>query len=137
MSAIAITPQPRTIQTRPTQVRPAQVRPPHAQPTRPSARPVARGQVRLTRRGRLVVFVGSLLLILGLAFGFGARSAATDEPEQTRVITVGDGDTLWQIAGDIAPAGEVRDMVAHIQQLNGMDTGGLQAGQKLVVPVAG
>ncbi|MFT3874255.1 MAG: LysM peptidoglycan-binding domain-containing protein [Nocardioides sp.] len=132
MSAIAITPQPRTIQTRPTQVHPS-----HARPTRPSARPVARGQVRLTRRGRLVVFAGSLLLILGLAFGFGARSAATDEPERTRVITVGDGDTLWQIAGDIAPAGQVRDMVAHIQELNDMDTGGLQAGQKLVVPAAG
>ena len=68
---------------------------------------------------------------------FGAGSAATDRPEPTRVVTVTEGDTLWDIAAEIAPAGEVSDMVVHLEQLNHMDSAALQAGQKLVVPTAG
>ncbi|MFN8196370.1 MAG: LysM peptidoglycan-binding domain-containing protein [Nocardioidaceae bacterium] len=109
-------------------------------PSRPaSARPVrraAQGEVRLTRRGRLVVFLGALFLALAFAVWFGAGSAATDHPEQTRVVTVTDGDTLWDIAEGVAPAGEVSDMVVHLEQLNHMDSAALQAGQKLLVPVA-
>ena len=134
MSTIAITP--RSIDTR--QVR-RPVRTPDRAATRPAvARPVAQshGELRLTRRGRLVVFLAGLLLVLGVGFGFGARSAATDHPEATQVITVAPGDTLWDIASEIAP-GETRAMVSHIEQLNGMDSAGLQVGQQLVVPAAG
>ena len=139
MSTIAITP--RSIDTR--QVR-RPVRTPDRAVTRPAvARPVARshgtqshGEVRLTRRGRLVVFAAGLLLVLGVGFGFGARSAATGRPEATQVITVAPGDTLWGIASEIAP-GDTRAMVSHIEQLNGMDSAGLQIGQQLVVPAAG
>ena len=75
--------------------------------------------------------------MLALAVWFGAGSAATDRPEPTRVVTVTEGDTLWDIAAEIAPAGEVSDMVVHLEQLNHMDSAALQAGQKLVVPTAG
>lgn len=137
MSTIAITP--RTIRTRPLDGGPTRrpVRPVQAAPARAlSARPVVQAQVRLTRRGRFVVFFVGLLLVLGVGFGFGARSAATDTPEATQVITVAPGDTLWDIAAEIAP-GDTRAMVSHIEQLNGMDSAGLQVGQQLVVPAAG
>ena len=128
MSTIAITP-PRTV----TAARPRTARPTEARPT---GRATA-GEVRQTRRGRLVVLLGSLFLVLALAVWFGAGSAATDRPEPTRVVTVTEGDTLWDIAAEIAPAGEVSDMVVHLEQLNHMDSAALQAGQKLVVPTAG
>lgn len=134
MSTIAIAP--RSIDSR--QVRRPAPGAPRPAAARPSVRPAERpsSEVRLTRRGRLVVFVGALLLVLAVGFGFGARSAATDSPEPTRVITVAPGDTLWDIAAEIAP-GETRAMVGHIERLNGMDTAGLQVGQQLVVPAAG
>lgn len=94
--------------------------------------------VRLTRRGRLIL----LLLFVGLAFAlisvFGGHSAATGEaglPVETRTVVVGEGDTLWGIASDVAEPGEVREMIHHIQQLNALPSASLMQGQKLAVPV--
>lgn len=103
--------------------------------TRPETRPAPRsGELRLTRRGRLVVFLGALTVALAMAFWWGTGSAATERPEPTETIVVGSGDTLWGIAGEVAPEGEVADMVAHIQELNGLESGSLQAGQRLQIP---
>ncbi len=57
-------------------------------------------------------------------------------PDAHHAFTVTEGDTLWDIAADVAPAGEVADMVVHLEQLNHMDSAALQAGQRLLVPVA-
>jgi hypothetical protein len=103
-----------------------------------SVRPAARPQVRLTRRGRMVVFLVSLLLVLGTAFILlGDTSVATDKagtPEPTRIVMVGDGETLWDIASGIAGEGDTRDMLTRIERLNALDTGMLYAGQRLRVP---
>jgi hypothetical protein len=96
------------------------------------------GSVRLTRRGRLVV----LALMLGgifLALTFlGGHSAATDEagaPVETRTVVVGEGDTLWGIASEVAEPGEVREVIHHIQELNALPSAALMRGQELAVPV--
>jgi hypothetical protein len=39
------------------------------------------------------------------------------------------GDTLWSIARELAPAGDIRAEVDRLQDLNG--TAALQAGQRL------
>src|SRR6476661_8814396 len=106
------------------------------------ARPAARGSqgsVRLTRRGRLVVFTLALLVVLGLGTLLGARSVASEHPgtpEPTRVMMVGSGDTLWQIAADLADDGDVRAMIDRIEELNALDTAMVTAGQRLRVPLA-
>ena len=108
----------------------------------PLFRPVAlprRSQVRLTRRGRLVVFMFSLVLALAIGILVAAGSVATGEagkPEPTRVVTVGTGDTLWAIASDLADDGEVRAMMEQIERLNALESGMLAAGQRLVVPAS-
>jgi len=97
-----------------------------------------RSQVRLTRRGRLVVFVLALAFVLTAAIFLGTRSTATNEtgPElQTELVMVGDGETLWGIASELAEDGEVRDMVDQIERLNALDDSMLYAGQELHVPV--
>lgn len=106
----------------------------HQQPLRPAAR----GTVRLTRRGRLVVLVAAVVAVLAVGFFFASGSVATEEPgtpEPTRVVQVGAGDTLWDIAADIAPDGDVRAMVDRIEKLNALDSGMVIAGQELVVPL--
>jgi hypothetical protein len=108
---------------------------PAAAPTRTAPR----GQVRLTRRGRLVVFLASLMLVLGAALFLGATSVATGEKgtdQPTEKVMVGEGDTLWDIAAGLADDGEVRAMMTTIRELNALDSSMLVAGQELFVPVA-
>ena len=108
----------------------------------PAFRPVAprstrRSTVRLTRRGRLVVFLFSLVLAFAIGILVAAGSVATGEagtPEPTRVVTVSSGDTLWGIAADLADDGDVPAMITQIERLNALDSGMLTAGQRLVVP---
>lgn len=101
-------------------------------------RPVPSG-VRLTRRGRLVVFVAALLLLLMGGVFLGSGAVGTDEPgtaPATEVVMVGPGDTLWGIAAELSTAGDVRSTMAEIERLNALDSVALSAGQRLRVPVA-
>ncbi|KQY56723.1 LysM peptidoglycan-binding domain-containing protein [Nocardioides sp. Root140] len=106
-------------------------------PVRPAQRG-ARSQVRLTQRGRLVVFVAAMLFVLAAAVFLGTSSMATNHAgvdQPTRAVTVQPGDTLWAIAADVADDGEVRDMVHTIKQLNALDSSMLVAGQQIYVPL--
>ena len=101
----------------------------------PAAR---RSTVRLTRRGRLVVFVVALVAVLAVGIVLAQGSVATGEkgtPAPTRVVMVGSGDTLWDIAAGIAEDGDVRGMMQQIEDLNALESSSLAAGQKLRVPV--
>jgi hypothetical protein len=94
--------------------------------------------VRLTRRGRVVVLALALLAVLAIGFVLASGAVGTGEagtPEPTRVVTVGSGDTLWELAADLADDGDVRAMVARIEKLNALESGMLTAGQRLVVPI--
>ncbi len=99
----------------------------------------ATSTVRLTRRGRLVVFALALLAVLAVGLVLASGSVATDEPgtpEPTTVVLVGSGDTLWDIAAGIADDGDVRAMVDRIEKLNALESGMVVAGQQLVVPLS-
>lgn len=94
--------------------------------------------LRLTRRGRAVVW--ALGAVLAFAVGGAAVSAQADGPQsqavEVRRVVVAAGDTLWGIAASVAGPGEdVRDVVLELKQLNRLPSGGLQAGQTIVVPV--
>ncbi|CAM3587622.1 LysM peptidoglycan-binding domain-containing protein [Nocardioides zeicaulis] len=97
-----------------------------------------RSAVRLTRRGRLVVFLTSLFLVLGVAVMLAGGAVGTDSAGQqvpTEVVTVAPGDTLWDIASDISTDGDVRSAMDQIERLNALESASLSAGQKLRVPV--
>ena len=68
----------------------------------PIARPTS--TVRLTRRGRLVVFAASLLVILAVGVFWGTGSVASGErgeAERTLVVQVQPGDTLYDLAARV------------------------------------
>ena len=95
--------------------------------------------VRLTRRGRLTVlalFLGLAFVVLSLMGGHSAATGEAGQPVETRTIVVGEGDTLWGIASEVAEPGEVREMIHQIQELNALPSAGLSEGQKLAVPVS-
>lgn len=98
-----------------------------------------RGELRLTRRGRLVVFLLGLVVAVAVAVAFAGVSVATaekGEPVPTDVIVVGTGATLWDIAAARTEDGDVRAMISTIQELNHLEGGMLVAGQRLLVPAA-
>ncbi|KRB77973.1 hypothetical protein ASE01_07290 [Nocardioides sp. Root190] len=107
-----------------------------------SARPAVRqhgGPIRLTRRGRVVVFLFAFALVAAVVVGLAAGSAATRDEggaPAIDVITVAPGDTLWDIASTAAAAtgGDVRGAMEEIQQLNTLDGSLVYAGQQLRIP---
>jgi len=98
--------------------------------------PVAR-PLRLTRRGRLVITL-TVAVLLAVVAVLGARAAWAAGPAQapaTQSITVLPGQTLWEIAG-ASSAGDPRDAVIEIRELNGLPDSQVFAGQVLLLPVS-
>jgi hypothetical protein len=86
----------------------------------------------------VVIVVALVAVAFTVLTAFGSHSAATGEigtPVQTRTVEVAPGDTLWDIATDVAAPGQVRDMVHQIQELNAMTGPGVTVGQEIAVPV--
>ncbi len=102
-------------------------------------RPQALPRLRLTRRGRLLALLVLLALIsallLGMARAVGASTRALSTPALTTLV-VHPGQTLWEIALKVAPADDPRDTVIRLEQLNGMGSAVVRAGQTLLVPAA-
>jgi len=92
--------------------------------------------LRLTLRGRVVlVAVLVMLLFAALSSLRTVTQAGTGSAgPATRTITVHVGQTLWQIAEQVAPRDDPRDVVDRIRELNSLNTAVVQAGQRLIVP---
>ncbi len=94
-------------------------------------------RLRLTRRGRLVLSLASLIGVASAFVGLAAPVIADQPggpPPATRSVVVGPGDTLWEIARAAAPQADTRDVVAHIRRLNGLASGSVAIGDELDVP---
>ena len=113
-----------TVVTRPTPIQKMQGR-------RPA------GELRLTRRGRLVVVLVFLAVLMGAVLALGGYSAATGArgaEQPTRTVVVDEGDTLWGIAAQVAEPGEVREVVHELEDLNALPGPELTEGQRIAVP---
>lgn len=95
--------------------------------------------LRLTRRGKAVVLTLALLTVALLVVMFGPSTSATDHagtPQQTTMVRVLPGHTLWQIASDANPNGDIRATVDDIVRLNSLpNASALQMGSEIAVPV--
>ena len=107
--------------------------------TVPSVARAQARQLRLTRRGRLLIT--TLLFAVGVAitmFSGAVSLAGTDvEHSPVRYVTVAPGDTLWSIAGEAAPGTDRRDTVHRIVELNALAGPELTVGQRVAVPANG
>ena len=110
---------------------------PFAWQERPAAtRP---GSVRLTRRGRLVVFLVAFVAVLALGIALGTQSVRRRDARHPRADPRRDGRLRRDPVGDRRRRwprdGDVRAMVDRIEELNALDSAMVQAGQRLRVPV--
>lgn len=100
--------------------------------------PPTRPRLRLTSRGRGLLLLGLVVLLLAaFAVGRSASSQATIEPAAEpapTAVTVQPGDTLWSVAGRLAPERDPRELVAQIRRLNDLSSASLTVGQQLLLP---
>jgi len=95
--------------------------------------------LRITKRGRAVLLalvaipVVIVAVLLGLNGG-GATAGIEGSSRPLESVTVMAGETLWQIAEDVAPSADPRDVVAEITELNQLGAADILPGQKLDIP---
>ena len=96
--------------------------------------------VRLTRRGRVVVLLALVTLLLA-AFSLG-RVGSEAAPKGARPAAalgqtvVHPGESLWAVAQRVAPGHDPRAVIDQIADLNHLDSGTLQPGQLLLIPAS-
>lgn len=94
-------------------------------------------RLRLTRRGRVVFTTRAAtpLVIVALAFALnGGMATATVDAGSTEYVTVLSGQSLWQLAEEVAPGEDTREVVAQLLRANSLDSGEVFPGQQLAVP---
>ncbi|MER3388488.1 MAG: LysM peptidoglycan-binding domain-containing protein [Microcella sp.] len=96
-----------------------------------------RTRLRLTRRGRAVITaLVSLPLVIALIMLAlnGGGATATSGAEAPTTVTVQAGQSLWSLAGTLAPEANPADVVADMLAVNSLDSASVQPGQVLIVP---
>jgi hypothetical protein len=101
------------------------------------AKAVPKSHLRMTARGRgvLLTLVAAPLVVLALYFGINAGGAiATGASTPLSTVTVAQGETLWQLARQLAPSADPRDVIADVMSVNRLSSTDVQPGQKLAIP---
>jgi len=95
-----------------------------------------RPQLRLTRRGRVVVLAFFVAMAsLASAVLFTTASRADNPPTgPAPTVVVQPHDTLWSIATRSSPGRDPYVAIAEIQQLNGLRGYVVQPGETLILP---
>jgi hypothetical protein len=105
----------------------------------PQPRLMGQPRLRITRRGRavLTVLIAIPLAVAAVLGGIGAVGATATETsgsDSFSYVTVAPGESLWQLAQEVAPKADPRDVVADITRLNDLQSGVVQPGQRLAIP---
>lgn len=93
--------------------------------------------LRITTRGRIVLVTIIALAIVAVSLMLATPIASAgneDVPNTFEYITVLSGDTLWDIAAEVDPSADPRDVVAEIMALNQLSSAALTPGQNLAIP---
>lgn len=89
---------------------------------------------RRRRLGVLAVVVGLVLGVVSFISSADATPTSADSSAESVEVVVQPGDTLWAIAGRLAPDADPRVLTAQLTDLAGSTV--LTPGQQLVIPAA-
>jgi hypothetical protein len=96
--------------------------------------------LRLTRRGRIVATaLAAIIVLLAIAAGvllLGQQALAGDHarPVPASYHIVLPGETLWSIAGNVAPDADRRETIERIMEFNALSSAGVHVGQGVAIP---
>jgi len=96
-------------------------------------------KLRLTQRGRgvLMFLAATPLVIAAFLFalnGGGATASLEGSSVPFEYVTVEAGQTMWQLAEQVAPQSDPRDTIAQLVQFNQLTGSDVYAGQQLAIP---
>jgi hypothetical protein len=99
---------------------------------------------KLSRRGRRIRSVVILALLISgfnlfAQISSGAQAtdtslSASSVSKNVEYVSVRSGDTLWTMAGDLAPNSDPREWIKQVVWLNSLSSIDLVAGQRLAIP---
>lgn len=100
--------------------------------------PTPKSHLRITTRGRVVLTtlaaVPAVVAAILIGLNGGGATATSSSGAPLEQVTVQAGQSLWQLAEEIAPNDDPRDVVSDILAVNQLDSAGIQAGQRLSLP---
>ncbi|CAN5476253.1 hypothetical protein BH09ACT4_BH09ACT4_06390 [soil metagenome] len=101
--------------------------------------PATSPRLRLTSRGRAVFGTLAAIPVVAIAIflGLGAGGAHASDELSTgtfEYVSIAPGESMWQLAEQIAPLADPREVVADILSLNNLSSGDVQPGQELAIP---
>jgi hypothetical protein len=87
----------------------------------------------------LPVIAVALLIGPNVIGAQAAGESAAGEPlsgtqDSFEYVSIAPGQSLWQLAEQVAPQADPREVVADILTLNNLRSGDVQPGQKLAIP---
>jgi LysM repeat protein len=97
----------------------------------------APSHLRLTQRGRRVItaLISAPLVVIALvAVLNGGMATATDSSAPVQYVSVESGQSLWQLAEQVAPAADPRDVIDAFVRFNELTSADIYPGQQLAVP---
>jgi hypothetical protein len=105
--------------------------------TRPIA-PVSKRTV-LNAKGRRFVrqaTVVTVAVVAAISFFSGQAATAGSDAVKTNFtyVTVNSGESLWQLASEIAPNEDPRDWIAKVVDLNALTSAEVSPGQRIALP---
>ena len=97
-------------------------------------------RLRLTARGRTVFGTLAAIPVIAIALlvgpnVIGAEATAGSVQNSFEYVSIAPGQSLWQLAEQVAPQADPREVVADILTLNNLSSGDVQPGQKLAIPL--
>jgi hypothetical protein len=105
--------------------------------TRPIA-PISKRTV-LNSKGRSFVRQATVLtvaVVAAISFFSGQAATAGSDAVKTNFtyVTIHSGESLWQLAGKIAPNEDPRDWIAKVVDLNALTSAEVAPGQRIALP---
>jgi hypothetical protein len=119
-----------------------------------SGMPARAPRLRLTPRGRAVftTLAAAPLVAIAVFIGLGGGDAvagqntpsvsdattfgsASFDSASFKYVSIAPGQSLWQLAEQVAPSADPREVVADILALNQLRSADVQPGQELAIPL--
>jgi len=97
---------------------------------------IATTHMTITRRGRMVIatLAASAVIATGLLFAGPGAQAGAEAGDEAPVYTVLAGETLWSIAGHLAPGQDPRITIDQLMRANNLRTADIRPGDVLLLP---
>jgi hypothetical protein len=104
----------------------------------PASKTAAKTAVLNASGRRFIRQAMAVVVAVIAAIGFFSGQAATAGSESVKAhfnyVTIHSGESLWQLAAEVAPTADRREWIAKVVDLNGLISAEVTPGQRIALP---